>query len=257
MAEEEHHQRKDEDERDEGLKEDAAPVGKAGGFFHGRFDVAGFLRIDAVVGKQFRNRGLSFFIDKDNGLVRQNDLHAVAADRDFRNFALVEAGRKRGLVEGFIGREIDAGESDNDEHQSATNQQNIAESRIHKDLLRLKESPALDKGAGTWNGVYSMTMKTSPNDVSNQEILNELRKMDTRIGSVENSNQEIIEALHAFAGSVDERFDRLETRMDKSEFRLNRVESQMVTKDYLDDKLADQYSKLIEHTDKRIEKALS
>ena len=80
-----------------------------------------------------------------------------------------------------------------------------------------------------------MKMKTSPNDVSNNEIL---------------------EALHAFAGSVDHRFDRLEGRMDNVELRLTKLETTVVTKGYLDDKLADLKSDLMHYTDKQIEKAL-
>jgi hypothetical protein len=80
-----------------------------------------------------------------------------------------------------------------------------------------------------------MNMKISPNDVSNHEIL---------------------EALNAFASSVDNRFDCLETRMDKIELRLTKVETTMVTKGYLDDKLADLKSDLMHYTDKQIEKAI-
>ena len=44
---------------------------------------------------------------------------------------------------------------------------------------------------------------------------------------------EILDAMGTFSESVDRRFDAVETR-------LTRVESQMVTKSYLDDKLADE-----------------
>ncbi len=118
----------------------------------------------------------------------------------------------------------------------------------------------------TWNGVYYMNMKTSPNDVSNQEIL---------------------EALGSFATSVDERFDRIEGKINgiggeivgikgevagikgeiagikqvivtKDELRteLGRLKTTMVTKGYLDDKLADFHSDVIRHTRKEIEKAM-
>ena len=90
-----------------------------------------------------------------------------------------------------------------------------------------------------------MDMKISPNDISNEEIL---------------------EAIGAFASSVDERFARIEKVMaTKDELREteNRIEREigklkttMVTKGYLDDKLADLRSDIILNTDKKIEKAL-
>jgi hypothetical protein len=99
-----------------------------------------------------------------------------------------------------------------------------------------------------------MKMKTSPNDVSNQRILEELsklsNKMDAGFEALEKSDHEILEVLQGHSSETDARFILVESR-------LTRVEARMVTKDYLDDKLADQYSKIVEHTDKRIEKALS
>lgn len=64
---------------------------------------------------------------------------------------------------------------------------------------------------------------------------------------------EILEAIHTFAGSVDERFNKVDQRFDKIEFEMGSMKqemgsmkqemgsmkAQMVTKDYLDDKLAD------------------
>ena len=76
--------------------------------------------------------------------------------------------------------------------------------------------------------MYHMNMKISPNDISNQEIL---------------------EAMNSFASSVENRFDLLEKDVAK-------VKAVMVTKDYLDDKLADLHSNIIQHTRKEIEKAL-
>ncbi|MBU1126293.1 MAG: hypothetical protein ABH826_03870 [Patescibacteria group bacterium] len=56
---------------------------------------------------------------------------------------------------------------------------------------------------------------------------------------------EILEAINIFAEDVDLRFDAVDLRFEAAdqyfeglEHRLNRVESLMVTKDYLDDKLA-------------------
>jgi len=56
-----------------------------------------------------------------------------------------------------------------------------------------------------------------------------LNKSDERVDSIE---QNLLETIGAFAENVDERFDR-------SDQRVGRVESQMVTKNYLDDKLGD------------------
>jgi len=49
----------------------------------------------------------------------------------------------------------------------------------------------------------------------------------------------VMEAIGEFSNKVDGRFERLEGQMDNMNGRLTRVESQMVTKAYLDDKLID------------------
>ena len=48
----------------------------------------------------------------------------------------------------------------------------------------------------------------------------------------EPSNKEILEAINLFSTAIDKRFDKVDKRF-------NKIESVMVTKDYLDDKLAD------------------
>jgi predicted nucleic acid-binding Zn-ribbon protein len=67
------------------------------------------------------------------------------------------------------------------------------------------------------------------------------------------SKQEILSAINNFAGSVDQRFekidqrfdkvdqqfDKVDQRFDKVDQRFDKIEATMVTKDYLDDKLAD------------------
>jgi predicted nuclease with TOPRIM domain len=69
----------------------------------------------------------------------------------------------------------------------------------------------------------------------------------------EPTNQEILEAINNFAGhtegrfskieekfdSIDKRFEKMDQRFDKIEKELVAVKSYMVTKDYLDIKLAD------------------
>jgi len=46
------------------------------------------------------------------------------------------------------------------------------------------------------------------------------------------SNQEILEAINTFSTSVDERFNKIDERF-------NKIENTMVTKDYLNEKMAD------------------
>lgn len=67
------------------------------------------------------------------------------------------------------------------------------------------------------------------------------------------TNQDIIEAISDFSTHTDKKFDQIETRLDHVETRLGRVEtqldhvetklnsvsSQMVTKEYFDEKTAD------------------
>ncbi len=50
---------------------------------------------------------------------------------------------------------------------------------------------------------------------------------------------DIKEAIGVFSNNVEDRFERLESKVDGIDTRLTKVESQMVTKEYLDDKLAD------------------
>jgi hypothetical protein len=51
--------------------------------------------------------------------------------------------------------------------------------------------------------------------------------------------EEILDAIGTFAEQVDQRFDAVDKRLDTMDGRIGKVESQMVTKSYLDDKLAD------------------
>ncbi|HLD82305.1 MAG TPA: hypothetical protein VJA22_03830 [Patescibacteria group bacterium] len=90
--------------------------------------------------------------------------------------------------------------------------------------------------------------------------------------SEENSfKEEILEAIQALATHMDQRFDltdlrfdrlegrvgAVESRLDGVESRLDRVEATMVTKDYLDDKLADLRGDLVvlmRKEDKKLDK---
>lgn len=90
-------------------------------------------------------------------------------------------------------------------------------------------------------------MKKHPNDASNQEVIQTLggaiEKLDKRVMGVEASNRDILGAIQMFAGNVDNRFDSIERRVTK-------IEATMVTKDYLDDKLANIHSDIIAQTRK-------
>ncbi|MCR4256773.1 MAG: hypothetical protein NUW08_03655, partial [Candidatus Uhrbacteria bacterium] len=142
----------------------------------------------------------------------------------------------------------------------ADNQQNVAKSRIHSDWLRLTELSGIDKPIDLWNVVYHMNMKTSPNDLSNQALLNEIRS------AIEDSKGEVLETVQSLAQHMDERFDvvdrrvtRVETLMvtkDELQNEMSKLKTTMVTKGYLDDKLADHHSEIILHTQREIEKAV-
>ena len=55
----------------------------------------------------------------------------------------------------------------------------------------------------------------------------------------------VLEAVNAFAGTVDDKFAKIDERFDRVDLRLNKIEATMVTKDYLDDKLAIRKADLI------------
>lgn len=117
-----------------------------------------------------------------------------------------------------------------------------------------------------------MNMKTHPNDVSNARILEELQKLhasDAEIRSVAvealEAVHELGEAVHELSDHMDQRFDEvhreLATKATKDELAevrsdVNKLKTNMVTKGYLDDKMADFHSDIIQHTRKEIEKVL-
>ncbi len=105
-----------------------------------------------------------------------------------------------------------------------------------------------------------MNMKTSPNDVSNNEILKELKRLTVSDAEIKNElkslsnkidvvHEETMETIYELSKHTDARFDRLEGRVGF-------VEAKMVTKGYLDDKMADLRSDLSQNTRRQIEKAL-
>ena len=55
----------------------------------------------------------------------------------------------------------------------------------------------------------------------------------------ETTNNDILEAINNFSNDTEKRFDGIDKRFDGVEKRLTRIEAEMVTKEYLDDKLSD------------------
>ncbi len=120
-----------------------------------------------------------------------------------------------------------------------------------------------------------MNMKTSPNDVSNAEILAELKKLhvsDVEIRKeLQETTAETLEAVHTLAEQMDRGFAnvrgeiaavRSELKSDIAEVRselhseIGKVKNSMVTKGFMEDKLADFHSDIIQHTRKEIERAM-
>lgn len=91
-------------------------------------------------------------------------------------------------------------------------------------------------------------------DITNEQLLGVINKqfkkvdqrfekMDQRFEKMENSHQELLETVNnsfaEFEDKTNKRFDGVDKRFDGIDKRLMKVETTMVTKDYLDDKLAD------------------
>lgn len=59
------------------------------------------------------------------------------------------------------------------------------------------------------------------------------------------TNKDLLEAMNIFSESVDKRFENIESDIGSMKFEIGSIKSQMVTKSYLDDKLADLKGDLI------------
>ena len=59
------------------------------------------------------------------------------------------------------------------------------------------------------------------------------------------SNSEIFEVVQALATHMDERFDQHDKRFDENDRRFSAIEQNMVTKDYLDDKIGSLRGELV------------
>lgn len=77
--------------------------------------------------------------------------------------------------------------------------------------------------------MYMIAKKENP---TNQDIL-------TAINDFANYVQGRFEGIDGRFEGIDKRFEGMDKRFDRIEQRLDRVEATMVTKDYLDEKLAD------------------
>ena len=130
-----------------------------------------------------------------------------------------------------------------------------------------------------------MNMKTSPNDVSNTEVMKELKKLsfetkeeikklsletkeeikklstkvETLSTKVDANQSEVLEAVQGLAEHMDDEFSKVRSEMatkDELHSEIGKLKTTMVTKGYLDDKLADFHSDIVRRTRQEIEKAI-
>ncbi len=78
------------------------------------------------------------------------------------------------------------------------------------------------------------------------------------------NKDEILQAIHNFSDQTEKRFDKLEgkfdgleNKFDKLDKRVIKIEATMVTKDYLDEKLADLRGDLVVLTRKEDKKVMA
>lgn len=69
-------------------------------------------------------------------------------------------------------------------------------------------------------------------NVSNQKILEAVSKVKEEVSNVKETVNDVVETVHFLKDHTASQVDKLEKRMEK-------VEALMVTKDYLDEKMAD------------------
>jgi len=87
-------------------------------------------------------------------------------------------------------------------------------------------------------------------------IVTVLNDHSKRFDDHSNRMDETLSAMNDFASKVEERFDGVDKRLESLDQRVGHVENQMVTKDYLDDKLADKHGRavvMIRATDKKVD----
>ena len=71
------------------------------------------------------------------------------------------------------------------------------------------------------------------------------QRLERHVTVVEDGFLEVNETIHDLAEHMDKRFDAVDKRFDGVERRVTKVEASMVTKSYLDDKLADRRGDLV------------
>ncbi|MBI2645160.1 hypothetical protein HYW94_03255 [Candidatus Uhrbacteria bacterium] len=90
--------------------------------------------------------------------------------------------------------------------------------------------------------------------------------MQEEKNELEPTNHDILEAINSYATNTDRRLEKIEVRLDTMDGRLDtmdgrldtmdgrltRVESQMVTKEYLDERLGKFRSDITDYMDKRL-----
>lgn len=74
---------------------------------------------------------------------------------------------------------------------------------------------------------------------TNNEIIRVIVDLGQRIEKVENANNNILSTVNDTLSAVNDFATKTENRFQGLEQRVGRIEALMVTKDYLDDKLAD------------------
>ena len=77
---------------------------------------------------------------------------------------------------------------------------------------------------------------------TDESILKLAEKTDVladEVDALTEKTDEILEAVGHFSNKTEERFNALEGRFDKLDGRVTKIEANMVTKDYLDEKLTD------------------
>ncbi len=91
-------------------------------------------------------------------------------------------------------------------------------------------------------GEQNNNKKTTLNDVlSSVNTLSEkVNTLSKKVNTLSETVNDLAEAVNIFATKTEERFDKLEDSLDGVEGEIGSIKSQMVTKDYLDRKMAEQ-----------------
>ncbi|MBT6253882.1 hypothetical protein HOI83_01465 [Candidatus Uhrbacteria bacterium] len=88
--------------------------------------------------------------------------------------------------------------------------------------------------------------------ISNKDIFSVLVKFAKSTEDRFDGIDRRLDGIDGRLDGIDIRLDRIDGRADGVDGRLSRIESQMVTKSYLDDKLADLRGDLVQMVDRKI-----